>query len=185
LLLDNAMVETLISSKTRIKLLVKFFLNSKTTSYLRSLEGEFGESTNAIRLELNKFEKAGMLQSFSDGNKKMFKANTQHPLFQEIHSIVMKYVGLDRIIEYIIERLGDVQEVYLTGDVSRGLDSKVIDLLIVGNVDRSYLTELVAKAEPLVKRKIRYLIYTGEEFTEEIFHSHSPEPLLLWTHIKT
>ncbi|MEO1808004.1 MAG: ArsR family transcriptional regulator, partial [Bacteroidota bacterium] len=87
------MVETLISSKTRIKLLLKFFLNSKTTSYLRNLESEFGESTNAIRVELNKFEKAGMLNSKMEGNKKMFRANIQHPLFKEIHSIVMKYVG--------------------------------------------------------------------------------------------
>ena len=50
------MLDTLITSKTRIKLLLKFFLNAQTKSYLRSLEGEFGESTNAIRLELNKFE---------------------------------------------------------------------------------------------------------------------------------
>ena len=55
------MIETLISSKTRIKLLLKFFLNSNTTSYLRSLESEFGESTNAIRVELNRLENAGML----------------------------------------------------------------------------------------------------------------------------
>ena len=53
------MIEALISSKTRIKLLLKFFLNSKTTSYLRGLEAEFGESSNAIRIELNRFEKAG------------------------------------------------------------------------------------------------------------------------------
>ena len=55
------MIETLISSKTRIKLLLKFFLNSNTTAYLRSLESEFGESTNAIRIELNRLEEAGML----------------------------------------------------------------------------------------------------------------------------
>jgi predicted transcriptional regulator len=64
------MIETLISSKTRVKLLMKFFLNSSTTAYLRSLEEEFGESTNGIRLELNKFEKAGFIDSETQGNKK-------------------------------------------------------------------------------------------------------------------
>ena len=68
------MLETLISSKTRIKLLLKFFLNSKATSYLRGLESEFGESSNGIRIELNRFEKAGMLSSFVKGNKKYFKS---------------------------------------------------------------------------------------------------------------
>jgi predicted transcriptional regulator len=72
------MIETLISSKTRIKLLLKFFLNSETTSYLRHLESEFGESTNAIRLELNKLEEAGMLNSQFEGNKKIYQANKQH-----------------------------------------------------------------------------------------------------------
>ena len=70
------MIETLISSKTRIKLLLKFFLNSSSRSYLRGLETEFGDSSNAIRLELNRFEKAGMLKTCTEGNKKYFQANT-------------------------------------------------------------------------------------------------------------
>ena len=71
------MLDTLISSKTRVKLLLKFFLNSNTRSYLRSLETEFGESTNAIRIEINRFEQAGMLSSELVGNKKMFRANLE------------------------------------------------------------------------------------------------------------
>ena len=63
------MIESLISSKTRVKLLLKFFLNSKNSSYLRGLESEFGESTNAIRIELNKLEDAGLLSSNLEGNK--------------------------------------------------------------------------------------------------------------------
>ena len=63
------MIETLISSKTRIKLLLKFFLNSSNSSYLRGLESEFGESSNSIRLELNKLEKAGLLKSNQEGTK--------------------------------------------------------------------------------------------------------------------
>jgi len=55
------MIEALITSKTRIKLLLKFFLNTQEESYLRSLENDFNESTNAIRIELNKLEEAGLL----------------------------------------------------------------------------------------------------------------------------
>ena len=92
------MIDALISSKTRIKLLLKFFLNSHATAYLRSLESEFGESSNGIRLELNRLEKAGLLCSESEGNKKIFRANTTHPLFSEIHNIVMKHIGLDQVV---------------------------------------------------------------------------------------
>lgn len=92
------MLETLVSSKTRVKLLLKFFLNSKTEGYLRGLEQEFGESSNSIRLELNRFEKAGMLKSSANGNRKYFTANTTHPLFSEVHNIIRKYIGVDKII---------------------------------------------------------------------------------------
>ena len=175
------MIETLISSKTRIKLLLKFFLNSKTTAYLRGLEGEFGESTNAIRLELNRLEQAGMLTAHSNGNKKMFQANTKHPLFKEVHNIMLKHIGLDRIIENVIERLGEVEQVYLVGEFSKGLDSQVIDLIFIGSIDKSYLINLIDKAEKLIKRKVRYLIYEQAEFDNIDWNKFEPEPLLLWS----
>lgn len=175
------MIETLISSRTRIKLLLKFFLNSKTTAYLRNLESEFGESSNAIRVELNRFEGAGMIYSQMEGNKKIFQVNTSHPLFRDIHSIVLKYVGLDQILEHVITRLGTVEQVFLTGMFARGLDSDIIDLVIVGEVNRSYLVELIEKAEKILPRKIRYLIYSLDEFHTLNMSQFEIEPLLLWS----
>lgn len=175
------MIETLISSKTRIKLLLKFFLNSKTTAYLRSLESEFGESSNAIRLELNRLEKAGMLVSQMDGNKKIFRANTLHPLFVEIHNILLKQIGLDRIIEQVITRLGAVEKVYLAGKFAQGIDSQIIDLILVGDIDRTYLVKLIEKSESIVRRKIRYVIYTTTEMQKIQWDQIGSEPLLLWS----
>lgn len=175
------MIEDLISSKTRIKLLLKFFLNSNTTSYLRSLESEFGESTNAIRLELNKMEGAGMLNSFQEGNKKYFKANPLYPLYQEIHSILLKYIGIDQILDNILKRLGLLERAFLTGTFAQGRDSGVIDLILVGQLDKSYLIQLVEKSEKLIKRKIRYVIYDNEEELRNGWSSFHPEPYLIWS----
>lgn len=175
------MIDALISSKTRIKLLLKFFLNSHATAYLRSLESEFGESTNGIRVELNRLEGAGLLISESEGNKKIFRANTEHPLFREIHNIILKHIGLDQVLENVIQRLGDVERVYLVGDFSKGMDSPVIDLILIGDFDKSYLAALVEKAEKLVGRKIRYLIYTNLEAINIDWKKFEPTPLLLWS----
>lgn len=175
------MIETLISSKTRIKLLMKFFLNSNTVAYLRGLESEFGESTNAIRVELNRLEEANMLRSFSQGNKKFFKANTDHPLFAEVHNILRKQIGLDAIIENVVSRLGDVQCVFLAGDFAKGKNSPIIDLIFVGDIDTAYLIQLIAKTEILIHRKIRYLIYSSEEEVRSLLGHQQPGPLLLWT----
>ena len=175
------MIETLISSKTRIKLLLKFFLNSKTRAYLRSLESEFGESSNAIRVELNRLEKAGMLESNLVGNKKMFQANIQHPLFKEVHNIVLKHIGLDRVVENVIERLGQVSQVFVVGEFAKGLDSQVIDLVFIGNIDQKYLIQLIDKVEDLIKRRIRYLIYSDEEFEQMNEQEFPADHLLLWS----
>ena len=175
------MIETLISSKTRIKLLLKFFLNSNTVSYLRSLETEFGDSTNAIRIELNRLEQAGMLSSEMEGNKKMYRANKNHPLFKEVHNLVLKHIGFDRIVEEVIERLGEVHKVFLTGTFARGIDGQVIDLLFVGDIDTNTLVKLIEKAEQMVNRRIRYLIYTRKEFAKLDLEEFEYQPLLLWS----
>ena len=175
------MLSTLISSKTRIKLLLKFFLNSDTRGYLRGLETEFGESTNAIRLELNRFEEAGLLMSFNEGNKKFFQANTTHPLYNEINSIIIKHLGIDQIVEQVVQRLGSLEKAYLTGDFAGGKDSPFIDLLLVGDPDRAYLQELIQKAENLINRKIRYAVYSNEEMKTFSLNRFEVKPLLLWS----
>ena len=174
------MIESLISSKTRIKLLLKFFLNDSTEGYLRGLENEFGESTNGIRVELNRLSKAGLLSSYIEGNKRIFKANTAHPLYHNIHPIVRKHVGLDKIVDTIVKQLGDLESVYLAGTFSRGIDSSVIDLVLVGDIDKVYLIGLINRVEKLVERKIRYLTYTLAEFKRDGLATFDHPPLLLW-----
>ena len=176
------MLDTLISSKTRMKLLLKFFLNSQSSSYLRNMETEFGESTNAIRRELNKFEDAGLLESFSEGNKKIFKANTKHPLYPDIHNIVLKHIGLDQIIEKVIVKLGEVKSVFVVGDFAKGTDNHIIDLIFIGDkINRSYLLELIGKVEKMISRKIRYLVLNEPEFERYRSDASNIEPLILWS----
>ncbi len=176
------MIETLISSKTRIKLLLKFFLNSKNTAYLRNLEEEFGESTNAIRLELNKFEKAGFLASSAEGNKKIFTVNTKHPLFPDINRIIMKLTGLEYVVDYVLQRIGDLEKVYLVGNMSRGKEANIIDLVLVGdNINKNFLIEQIEKAEKKIDKKIRYVHYGCKEFDISKIKEPDMHPLLLWS----
>ena len=173
------MLESLITSKTRIKLLLKFFLNSTTTSYLRDLATEFGESTNAIRLELNHLEDAGLLNSKTEGNKKLFQANRKHPLFSDIHRLLLKHTGIDHVVENVVNNLGGLHSAYVTGSFARGHDNPVIDLVLVGSeIDQDYLGQLVDKAERIISRRIHYNIITCEEISA--LQKENPEVLLLW-----
>ena len=172
------MLEAIISSKTRIKLLLKFFLNVNSSGYLRGLAQEFDESSNGIRLELNRFENSGLLNSYYEGNKKFYKSNTNHPLFTEIHSIVMKYVGLDKVIETIVDRLGNLKKAYVVGDFARGIDSTQIELVLIGELEIDYLNKLAIKAKKVVSREIIYSSYQSE--SEIDWTLYNVDPLLLW-----
>jgi predicted transcriptional regulator len=179
------MLDSLITSKTRIKLLTRLFLNSNTYGHLRGLQSEFGESSNAIRIELNRFEQAGLLTSHSESNRKVYAANTAHPLFPEINSLLRKHLGLDQIIEKVIERLGLVEEVYLTGDFACGKESQSIEMLIIGeNIDTVYLNELIAKSQKLIKRIMQYTLLTPSEYIKLVATLKKDELLLLWKRTK-
>jgi len=176
------MIQTLITSQTRIKLLMKFFLNSRTKAHLRGLESEFGESSNSIRVELNRFEEAGLLDSLRDGNKKVYQANEKHPLFKDIHNLILKESGIDLVIEKVIQRMGLLESVYLTGDFARGKDSPVIELIIVGaGIDREYLTRKVIQAEGLSGRKVSYIVLEPGEAERYLLKLKPSDLLPLWS----
>ncbi len=158
------MLESLITSKTRIRLLLKLFLNPDSSGYLRELAEEFGESTNSVRVELNRLAEAGLLESSQDGRTKIYRANRGHPLFPEIHGLVRKTLGIDRLVESVVTKLGDVRLAFVTGDYARGVDSGLMDLVLVGDIDRSYLQSLVSRLEEELKIKIRWLVLDEKEF---------------------
>jgi hypothetical protein len=161
------MLESLITSKTRLKLLLKFFMNSNTRSYLRSLADEFNESTNSVRIELNRLSEAGILEMSPEKNTVMYRANQQHPLFSEISNIVRKYIGFDQIIEQVLVKIGDLKLAFVIGDYAEGKDTGIIDLVLVGEINKVYLISLVEKAEGIIKRKIRYLILSMAEYEKD------------------
>lgn len=161
-------------------MLLRFFMNSHSKGHLRGLAEEFGESTNSIRLELNNLSKAGYLTSTENGNMIEYSANTSHPLYPELQKIIHKYLGIDKIIDNVINRLGDLKLALITGDYANGKDSGIIDLVLVGSINTKNLESYVHKAENLIKRKIRTLVLTEEEFEKNKKSLNHDKALCLW-----
>ncbi|SDK54112.1 hypothetical protein SAMN05660337_0765 [Maridesulfovibrio ferrireducens] len=160
------MLKELFTSKTRIKLLLKLFLNPGVSSYLRELAAEFDVSPNAMKEELDGLSDAGYLNKKKEGRYIFYNANSSHPFFPEISSIVRKYIGIDQILEYILSTIGDVDSVYVLDDYAKGIDSGLIDVLIIGDdIDSDRIVDLCAKAEEAIQRKIRFMVLGTEEFT--------------------
>src|SRR5688500_3591642 len=164
-------------------MLLKFFLNSHSKAHLRGLAEEFGESTNAIRHELNNLSKSGYLVSNGKGNIIEYSANIDHPLYPELKNLVHKYLGIDKIIDNIvnkmISRLGKLEMAFITGDYANGRDSGIIDLVMVGEIDSKNLHDYVKKAEHLIHRRVRALVLSMEEFEQNKKNLNSDKALWL------
>jgi hypothetical protein len=170
----------LITSKTRIKLLLRFFFNPESRAYLRELAKEFNVSTNAVRQELNSLTGSHLLTSQKFGRQVYYTANKDHPLFPELKVMVGKVMGIDRIIDDIVKRLGELEYSYLLDDYAEGRDTGIIDLLLVGNIDHHQLNDLSIKTERYLNRKIRTLVLNKDEFVKFQSNLRNRPRLLIW-----
>lgn len=163
------MLGELITSKTRLRLLIKFFVSQANRGYLNGLATEMGESTNAIRKELNHLQGAGYLEKVKVDNKVEYKANTHHPLFNVLQKVVLKHLGMEDIVETVLERMGAVDQIILVGDYAKGIDSGIIEVFLIGqNLNMDYISQLEEKIEKLIRRKISF--YLASKFLTEREH---------------
>ena len=89
-------------------------------------------------------------------------------------------VGLDHVIDYILQRIGNLERVYVIGNIAKGIDAEVIDLVLVGDINIAYLVELIGKAEKKINKKIKFISYSSAEFDIEKIKESGMHPLLIW-----
>ena len=160
------MLGELITSKTRLRLMIKFFISQANRGYLNGLATEMGESTNAIRKELNHLQNAGYLEKIKVNNKVEYKANTKHPLFEVLQKVVLKHLGLEDIVETVLDRMGAVNQIILVGDYAKGIDSGLIEVFLIGQkLNMEYISQLEEKIEKLIGRKVSF--YLASKFISD------------------
>ena len=165
----------LITSKTRLKLLLRFFLNHNLSGYLQGLSKELDENTNSIRIELNRLEEAGILSTELKGRRKLYRVNEQHPLTENLTAIVRKVTGVDTLVDRVVGRLPSLEQVWVCGDLAQGLQSETIECVLVGEeLDQAYIEELCRRVKEL----------TGKTVNAQVSAAIHPEQLsqclLVW-----
>ncbi len=140
-------------------MLIKFFVSAANNGYLNGLASEFNESTNSIRKELNNLSSAGYLQKSKNNNKVIYNANTSHPMFNVLQKIVRQHLGLEEIVETVIDRIGDIDQIALTGEYAKGIDSGNIEIIINGSkVNSDYLENIKPKIKKKIRREVSFLL---------------------------
>ncbi|MDH3280560.1 MAG: winged helix-turn-helix domain-containing protein [Gammaproteobacteria bacterium] len=182
---NPSIFEGLITSKTKIRILMRLFLNPGKKSYIREMAGEFNLSPSIVKEELHQLERAGLLASERAGRQILYQANTGHVLFPELNSMVRKAMGMDRIVDSILARIGDLELALLLDDYAEGKDSGLIDLVLVGEIDRRNADDLVRKTEKYIDRRIRVLIMSVSEYNEAKPMLSERPHLIIWHKLDT
>lgn len=172
------MLQPLIISKVRLKLLKIFLHQLSEIFYIRQLVRLSGEEINAVRRELQRLEAAGMLKKEPRGNRLYYWFNKRHPLFGDLLSIISKTVGLGGQIVANKNKLGRINFALLSGRFARHLPTREgeVDLLVIGEIKMALLADLVKQVEKKLKREINYSVMSRQEFE---FRRKRRDPFLL------
>ena len=172
------MLQDLMVSKVRVKLLKVFLSQPKEMFYIRQLVRLLSEEINAVRRELQRMEKLSMVKKENRGNRIYYWFNKDYPLYGDLLSMVAKSAGLGGEIIKRRSKLGKIRFALISGKMVRGLEVKPdeVDLLVVGDLELKQLTDLVKSFEVKIDREINYSVMSKEEFD---FRKKRRDPFLL------
>ena len=162
------MIDSLYITKSRIRrdLLSLFFSNPSQKYYLRELERLLGYSAGSIRRELLKFKKDRIFRTEKAGNLLYYYLNQEHPLYEELKSIVSKTIGIEGTLRQELARLQNVKIAFIYGSYASGTDTAEsdIDIMIIGDPDVSAVNKKLSRLEKKLKRDINVSIHTLDEY---------------------
>ena len=146
------MLANLITSKNRLRLLVKFFITAGNEDFLRGLATELHENRNAVHKEWNNLDVNCYSVREEQESKIFYHANKQRTFFSLLQQIVRKCIWLDYIIEAFVSNLGEVLRIFLIGDHTKFFATGAMEVVIEGPfINLNYLEQLKQKIERNLK----------------------------------
>jgi predicted nucleotidyltransferase len=159
------MLEAIISSKTRVKLLTLFLLSPEREYYVREIVRMMEENINAVRRELANLESFGLISGVKKGNQQYYAVNRDFFLYEDLQRIVLKTEGVARVIKEKLANLEKIDCMFIYGSFAtgKGTAKSDIDLFIVGDVDEHTIIPLVHESELVLNREINYTLMHRDE----------------------
>ena len=163
------MLKAILGSKTRINILKLFVFNPKKEYYVREIERLIKTSFDLVRRELIHLETIGLLKSRISGKQKYYTLNTEHMLFPEFKSMILKTVGIGDIIQGAIKNRNDILIAFIYGSYAKNAENleSDIDLFVIGDILSTDLQQSVSEVESQTKREINPTVYSPKEFKEK------------------
>lgn len=173
------LLEDIIISRVRVKMLQLFLSHPGTIFHVRDIVRKIGEEINAVRRELAHMEAAGMVSKEHRANRLFYTFRKEYPLYYELLELIGKTSGLGFDILKHKAKLGKLKFVMMSGRYLRGRERKSptdVDMLIVGSVVLAELGQLVKAEEVRRERELNYTVMSEEEFA---FRKRRRDPFVL------
>lgn len=174
-----ATIEDIITSKVRIKVIELFFSDLTEMYHVRGIVRATKEEINAVRRELERLEKAGILKNEKRGNRLYYWVRDDYEFFGELLGMVSKTTGLGAEIISNKNKLGKLNYVMFSGKFARRKERKKedeVDILVIGDVVLPELANLIRVEESKRGEEINYTVMSREEYD---FRKKRRDPFLL------
>jgi DNA-binding transcriptional ArsR family regulator len=165
-------------SKVRVKMLELFFRNPHELWYVRQLTRELDEEINAVRRELTRLSKIGLLKSEQRGNRLYYFLNQAYTFYPELLRLTAKSSGLGLALRQHREVIGNPRFIMFSSQFTQHKKRRAdeVDILFVGEMKTQALEPMLKAEEALRKHEINYTVMTGDEFD---FRKQRRDPFVL------
>ncbi len=159
-------LEDIITSEVRIKILIELFSETDKHLYVRELTRRVGTEINAVRRELKRLAKAGIIRKEKRGNRLYYLLKKDYSFYYELLSMVAKEVGVGKMVLDNLNILGKVKLGLLSVEFAEGREAEKneLDLLLVGDINLTELSRLIETVKKQVGRDVNYTVFEEEEF---------------------
>jgi len=176
------MLQHIIPSKTRRKILALFFQNINQSFHLRKVAREVDEEINAVKRELDILEAEGLLRKEKRVNKVIYSLNPKYFFYDEFLRIFTKRCNLIQFILKNLSKIGKLKYVVLSYKFAKRqkVSEGEVYLLLIGTVVLPEVTKIIAEEEKNYGSEINYTVMTEEEFN---FRKKNNDPFI-WSFLK-
>lgn len=169
------MLETILGSKLRVKVLGWLFTHPDERYFVRQLTSLLREDSTNVSRELIRLEKTGVLVLTKEGKQKYYQANRKSPIYDELHGLIVKTTGVvDVLRSALAPSAGRIKVAFVFGSIASGNEDKTsdIDVMVVGAISFGDVVSLLSSAEEKLGREINSVVSPISEFKQKVRDDH-------------
>jgi predicted nucleotidyltransferase len=131
-----------------------------------------GSGRGAVQRELEKLTEVGIVATAAYGNRKLYHANRESPVFQELHQLILKTVGIvDPLREALTAYRQSIKSAFVYGSIAKGKDTAKsdIDVMIIGEgLVYSEVYSVLQQAEKHLARPVNPNLMTSNDWVRKV-----------------